>query len=160
MNSAIKSEYLKLATLRSTRYTFGLAPLVAAAVAAVGVHLLPAADGLVLTDGPRGVAEAMWFIVSVVAILAGAGEFQHRTVLTTLLATPRRLTVLAAKAAVIAAYGAILTAVGMGACLTATLITASSEGVQIQVGDNASWAGLAGAALVGALFGMLSSALA
>ena len=159
MNALIISESRKLATLRSTRYTLAVAPILSAVVAVVAVHLLPETDNLVVTEVARGTAEPMWFVVSVIAILAGAGEFQHRTILTTLLAAPHRTTVLAAKAVVIAAYGAVLTAVGMGAAVAASLLTAQFTGVPVQAGDATSWAGIAGAVVVGAMFGMLASAL-
>ena len=51
-------------------------------------------------------AQPLWFIAVIVAVLATAGEFQHRTIRTTLLHAPRRGQVLAAKATVAAAYGA------------------------------------------------------
>lgn len=159
MNALILSEYRKLGTLRSTWYALAAAPVFSAAVAAAGVHLLRGADDVVVTEVARTVAEPLWLFVSVIAILASAGEFQHGTVLTTLLSTPRRTAVLGAKAVVIAAYGAVLTTVGMGSAVAAGLVTAQVEGVGSRAGDPAGWAGLAGAVSVGALFGMLSSAL-
>ena len=159
MNALIVSEYRKLATLRSTWWALFLAPIIAAVAAGVGVHFAPATDHLVVTQAARGVAEPLWLVVTVIAILAGAGEFQHRTILTTLLASPRRTTVLVAKAGVIAGYGAMLTALGMGAAVMSSVTTANLEGVAIGAGGPEAWRGLVGGILVGALFGMLASGL-
>jgi hypothetical protein len=81
MSALIVSEYRKLATPRSTWWALLLAPFTAAVAAGVGVHLAPASDHLVLTQAARGVAEQLWLLVTAIAILASAGEFQHRTVL-------------------------------------------------------------------------------
>ena len=149
MNALMVSEYRKLATLRSTWWALFLAPIIAAVAAGVGVHFAPATDHLVVTQAARGVAEPLWLVVTVIAILAGAGEFQHRTILTTLLASPRRTTVLVAKAGVIAGYGAMLTALGMGAAVMSSVTTANLEGVAIGAGGPEAWRGLVGGILVG-----------
>src|SRR3954462_12907165 len=141
MTGQIVSEYRKLLTLRSTRWALVLAPIGAAVIAGAGVHLAPATDHLRLTEAARGVAEPLWLLVTVIAILASAGEFQHRTILTTLLATPRRTSVLVAKAAVIAGYGAVLTAIGLGAAVMASLITAGLEGASMGAGAPGAWWG-------------------
>jgi ABC-2 type transport system permease protein len=160
MNAAlVTSEYRKLATLRSTWWALLLAPMTAAVVTGVGVHLAPSTDHLMVTQAARGVAAPLWLVVTVIAILAGAGEFQHRTILSTLLAAPRRTALLGAKAVVIAVYGAVLTALGMGAAAVSSITTANFEGVPIGAGGPQAWRGVAGAILVGALFGMLASGL-
>jgi ABC-2 type transport system permease protein len=159
MNALAVSEYRKLATLRSTWWALVLAPVAAAVAAGVGVHLTPGTDHLAVTQAARGVAEPLWLVVTVVAILAGAGEFQHRTIVTTLLASPRRTAVLGAKAGVIAAYGAVLTSLGMGAAVMSSVTTANLEGRAIGAGGPEAWWGLVGGILVGALFGMLASGI-
>jgi ABC-2 type transport system permease protein len=159
MNALIVSEYRKLATLRSTWWALLLAPVTAAVVAGVGVHLAPATDHLVVTDAARGVVEPLWLVVTVIAILAGAGEFQHRTILPTLLASPRRMALLGAKAAVIAGYGAAVTALGMGTAVLSSLTTGNLQGVSMGAGNPAAWKSLLGGILVGALFGVLASGL-
>ena len=159
MRALMVCEYRKLATLRSTWWALLLAPLTAAVVAAVGVHLAPVSDHLVVTEAARAVAEPLWLVVIVIAILASAGEFQHRTILTTLLAAPRRTVGLGAKAAAIAGYGALLTGLGLAAALLSTIVTANVEGEALHAGQSSAWTGLVGGILVGALFGMLASGL-
>jgi hypothetical protein len=159
MNRLIVTEYRKLSTLRSSWWVLALVPIIAAAVAAVGVHLAPPTDRLVVTAAAEGIAETAWFLVTVVAILASAGEFQHRTIVTTLLASPRRTEVLTAKAVIIAAYGAIVTALGIGAAVLSSFLTGRIDTVNVRLGTPGGWAGLAGAVLVGALFAILASAL-
>ena len=67
-----------------------------------------AGEPLRLTDLATAPAQAMWFLAIVSAVLASAGEFQHRTIRTTLLAAPHRGRLLAAKGAVAGAYGGLL----------------------------------------------------
>jgi len=103
-------------------------------------------------------AQAMWFLAIVSAVLASAGEFQHRTIRTTLLAAPRRGRVLAAKSAVAAAYGGLLVLLGTAAAVAAGLITAAGSGVWF-TGSGVSWAHLAGTVAVGAVFAVLATGL-
>ena len=65
-----------------------------------------------LTNLATAAAAPLWFLAVVVAVLASAGEFQHRTIQPTLLQTPRRGRLLAAKTLVAAGYGAIITLLG------------------------------------------------
>jgi ABC-2 type transport system permease protein len=67
--------------------------------------------------------------------------------------------VLTAKATVIAAYGALVTLVGVAVASAAGVVTARLDGTVVDVGTAANWTPVAGAVVVGALFGMLASAL-
>jgi ABC-2 type transport system permease protein len=159
MNPLLLSEYRKLSTLRLPWLVLVAAPIFAALIATAGVRLLTGSETLVAAEAARAVTEPLWFLVTVVAILASAGEFQHRTIRTTLLATPRRASVLGAKAVVIAGYGALVTALGAGVAAVTGVAIAHIEGVPVDGGRFVDWGGVAGAVLVGALFGTLASAL-
>jgi ABC-2 type transport system permease protein len=159
MRTLLNSEYLRLRTLRLRALLLAVGTVFSAAIGVGGVLMQKAGATVDVTQAARAVTAPMWFLVAVVAILAGAGEFQHHTIRTTLLSAPRRTDVLVSKAVVIGAYGAAMTALGMAASITAVLVTAQVDDVPLDVGGPAAWSGLAGAALAGALFAMLASAL-
>ena len=159
MRTHVASEYLKLRTLHLPAVLLALGTLFSAAVGVGGVLIQKAGDTIDVTQAARAVTAPIWFLVAVVAITASAGEFQHHTIRTTLLSTPRRTEVLISKAVVIGGYGAAMTALGMAAAIGAVLVTAQIDGVPVDAAGPAAWSGLAGATLVGALFGMLASAL-
>src|SRR3712207_8113559 len=54
--------------------------------------------------------QVLWFGAVIVAVLATAGEYHHRTIVGTLIQAPRRGRLLTAKAVVLAAYGSLLAA--------------------------------------------------
>ncbi len=95
-----------------------MALLFSAAVGIDGVLSQKAGDAVEVTEAARAVTAPAWFLVAVVAILASAGEFQHHTIRTTLLSTPRRTHVLVAKALVAGGYGATLTVLAMAAAIS------------------------------------------
>jgi ABC-2 type transport system permease protein len=159
MRTRVASEYLKLRTLRLPAALLALGTVFSAAVGVGGVLIQKTGDTVDVTQAARAVTAPIWFLVAVVAITAGAGEFQHHTIRTTLLSTPRRTEVLISKAVVIGGYGAAMTGLGMAASIGAVLVTAQIDGVPVDAAGPAAWSGLAGATLAGALFGMLASAL-
>lgn len=159
MKPLLTSEYRKLTTLRLPWLVLAATPLFSILIAVVGVRVLTARETLLVPEAARAVADPLWFLVTVVAILASAGEFQHRTIRTTLLSTPHRPSVLGAKALVIAGYGALVTLLGVTVASAAAVIVAQVEGVAIDAGGPADWTGVAGTVLVGALFGTLAAAL-
>lgn len=159
MNPAVVSEYRKLRTLRLPAVILAATPVVAGLIAVVGVHVLGPGEHFRVAQAARAVADPLWFLVTVVAILASAGEFQHRTIRSTLLATPRRTTVLVAKGAVIAGYGALVTLLGAVTAAVVGVVTAHLDGTVVDVGGAAPWVGVTGAVVAGALFGMLAGGL-
>jgi len=158
MNST-RSEIRKLTTLRLPRVTLAGAALLAGALGALNVHALAGTSRVTVADVAVGVAEPAWFLVIVVAVLAAASEFQHRTVVTTLLASPRRTAVLGAKATAAAAYGAVLTAVAAVTAVTAGAVTAGVEDLPLHLGAPADLAGVLGAVALGGLWAVAATAL-
>lgn len=159
MRTRFATEYLKLRTLRLPAVLLALGTVFAAAVGVGGVLMQETGHTVDVTQAARAVTAPIWFLVAVVAITASAGEFQHHTIRATLLSTPRRTEVLLSKAVVIGGYGAAMTGLGMAASIGAVLVTAQIDGVPVDAAGPAAWSGLAGAALAGALFGIIASAL-
>jgi ABC-2 type transport system permease protein len=104
-------------------------------------------------------AQPAWFVIIVVAVLASAGEFQHHTTRTTLLATPQRLRVMAAKSLTGAGIGAATVA---GAAATAVLTSSVTQlvtGAPITIGPARDWAAAGGSMVVGAIWAVLATGL-
>ena len=159
MTALLSTEALKLRTLRTTWIVAALAVAVSAAIGFAAVRIsIDAHEPLRLAALAGTPAQAMWFLAIVSAVLASAGEFQHRTIRTTLLAVPRRRRVLAAKSAVAGAYGGLLVLVGTAAAVAAGLITAAGSGASF-TGTSVSWGHLAGTIAVGAVFAVLATGL-
>jgi ABC-2 type transport system permease protein len=164
MRSLISAELLKL---RSTRSAWiPLAVALAIAVVAViagtsmtghgGTHMSPAAlPGLLRGSGGQLIDGA----VLLAWIVLAAGEFRHRTSVTTFLGQPRRLRVVAAKLAAAALTGA---AVGLLAeALSAATAAAALSAHHVPL--DWSQPGVAGALLtvplLAALYGVLGASL-
>jgi ABC-2 type transport system permease protein len=154
------AEYLKLRSLRSTAVA---AAVVTAASAVVGVAQVleptPGAAVPTLAEVALAPAQLAWLVVVVLAVLAGAGEFQHSTIRTTLLSCPRRVPVLLAKTAVAGTAGAVLVALGTLAAGLAAIVAAVLSGKPLGAGGVAAWAPVAGAVAVGAVWGALATGL-
>ncbi len=159
MTALLSAEALKLRTLRTTWIVAVVAVAVSAAIGFAAVRItIGAHEPLRLAALAGTPAQAMWFLAIVSAVLASAGEFQHRTIRTTLLAVPRRRQVLAAKSTVAAAYGGLLVLLGTAAAVAAGLVAAAGSGASFTQ-TSVSWAHLAGAVAVGAVFAVLATGL-
>ena len=159
MNANLATEQRKLVTLRLPWVVLGFAVVFPAGVATVAVHLMKPDASFPVPEAALGLTEMLWFLVMVVAVVTTAGESQHRTIRTTLLATPQRTPVLAAKGLVLAGYGALVTLAGMTGAVVASLVAAHSQGITMPAGTPAQWAGVAGAVVVGAVFAVLAGGL-
>jgi len=159
MTALLSTETLKLATLRITWIVAGLAVAVSATIGFAAVRIsTDVGEPLRLTELATAPAQAMWFLAIVSAVLASAGEFQHRTIRTTLLAAPHRGRLLAAKSAVAGAYGGLLVLLGTAGAVVAGVVTAAGSGASLTAGG-AAWGHLAGTVAVGALFAVLATGL-
>jgi ABC-2 type transport system permease protein len=148
----IGNEFLKLRTMRSPLLLLALAQLVVVA----GV------SGLFVSGGdlqdprtPLG-AVAHAGLVSifslVLGIIAVAGEYRHKTITETYLATPRRGWVVAAKLVVYAVTGALFGLVSAVTAVVATAIWMSGKGGSLDLSDLAIWRTLAGCVVWNAVF--------
>ena len=95
----------------------------------------------------------------VAAIIAGAGEFQHGTIRTTVLLTPRRRELLAVKSLATAASVRSSVASGILVAVSAGIVTALISGLSVATGSAADVAHLAVAAALGAMWSVLATAL-
>jgi len=68
-------------------------------------------------------------VMLIVGILAAGGEFRHRTIIPTVLATPRRAMVFAVKVVVVAGLGAAFSAAIFGLGLGTTVVTLAAHGI-------------------------------
>jgi ABC-2 type transport system permease protein len=159
MTALLSTEALKLRTLRMTWIVAAVAVAVSATIGFAAVRIsTDAGEPLRLTELAAAPAQAMWFLAIVSAVLASAGEFQHRTIRTTLLAAPHRSRVLAAKSAVAGAYGGLLVLLGAAGAVVAGMATAAGSGASLTAGG-AAWGHVAGTVAVGALFAVLATGL-
>jgi ABC-2 type transport system permease protein len=160
MTHLVSAEALKLRTL--------LLPRLALIVAALGSGLIGFAAVSIATDVGETVtpahlvtapAQTLWFVAVIVAVLASAGEFQRRTIRTTLLHAPRRGRVMAAKAMVTAAYGAVITLAGTASAVAVGVVSLRAEGLPVGSFDADMWVAAAGSAAIGALWALLAAGL-
>jgi len=159
MTGLLSTEALKLRTLRMAWVVAALAVAVSATIGFAGVRIsTDAGEPLHLSELAGAPVQAMWFLAIVSAVLASAGEFQHRTIRTTLLASPRRGRVLVAKSAVAGAYGGLLVLLGVAGAVVAGVVTAAGSGA-VFAGRSVSWGHLFGAVAVGAVFAVLATGL-
>src|SRR5204863_4981052 len=158
MNNLLRAESLKLRTLLLPRLMLLLAALGAGFLMFAVVQIAHDEHNTVsANDLATAAAQPLWFLVVVVAVLATAGEFQHRTIHSTLLQIPRRGRLLAAKTLVAAGYGAVLTAAGTIAGLTVGLLTMRLTGVPLPGLDLHLLATIAGTIVLGALWAVLAA---
>jgi ABC-2 type transport system permease protein len=159
MTALLSTEALKLRTLRTTWIIAALAVAVSAIIGFAAARIVIDAGEPLRLAGLAGTpAQATWFLAVVAAVLASAGEFQHRTIRTTLLASPRRGRVLVAKSAVAGAYGGLLVLLGTAAAVAAGLITAAAMDAS-STGGGVSWEHIAGTVAVGTAFAVLATGL-
>ena len=167
--SALRSEWTKLRTVRSSWWALGLALgltlLMSAFVAAtVSTSGKPPGDSGedVMMLSLAGVLFAQFAVVGL-AVVAITGEHATGTIRATFAANPRRHAVLAAKAAIVAAVVLVVGVVGsLAAFLMAQPILhgngfiAANGYATLSLGDGASPRAVAGSGLYLALIGLLS----
>ena len=140
MNDVVHAELIKLRTSRATvgLLTAGLAyaALNGAVTAAFAGRDQNAELGTAANLGSilRGGNVATWVIL-LAAIISVTGEYRHRTITATYLATPRRGTVVAAKLTVYGALGVAYAVVSMLLGLAAASPQLLSSSADLQLGD-------------------------
>jgi ABC-2 type transport system permease protein len=108
MKNALRYEWMRLRTLRSTWWLTGLSLLVAGllGLGALGlkgpVHVQDYGD--ILTGGGGGAILLVSILLSIIGVFAIGHEYRYGTIRPTLSALPRRSDVLAAKVIVVTAY--------------------------------------------------------
>jgi len=148
----IGNEILKLRTMRSPILLLAVAQLVVAAgVSGLFVSGGDLADPLTPL---RAVAHAglVSIFSLVLGIIAVAGEYRHKTITETYLATPRRGRVVAAKMAVYALGGVLFGLISSVTAVLATAIWMSAKGGVLDLSDASVWRTLAGCIVWNAAF--------
>jgi ABC-2 type transport system permease protein len=168
----LRSEWIKLWSLRSTWWLFSAA-IVATVLIGLAVPLLLLAtangggaaaalgstgNGLVVVSATAGLSFAQ-LVVAVLGALSITGEFGTGMIRSTILAAPRRIGAVLAKAVV---FGLVTLLLGVLALGIATAVGApilAAAGVRADPGDPGLWAALAGGALYLALIALFALAL-
>jgi hypothetical protein len=154
---ALKSEWIKLASIRTNRVILAVTPLIGGLVAWA---LASAA-----TDPTRTASELFIFPLPLVAMLAAVtgilmftSEAQHGTLAAALTARPARWVIVAAKAAMATAVGLVLGASAMAAGFGGALLGGVDVGDTSTVASRAGWALLyiSLAAVIGLGVGMIA----
>lgn len=160
----VRTELLKLRTARSTwgflGVGFGLAALLGVASASSAgddvAASLGSADNLA---NILGISALPGVLLLVFGILATAGEYQHRTITQTLLTTPVRGRVMAAKLAAVGLLGPPIAAGLMAVALLAALPRLLTAGDGMDFFDPTVLETVAGNLLASALLGVLGVGL-
>ena len=161
MTRQLSAELLKIRTIRSG-YWLALVTLVLVAVTTTAVVGTEARDVLAALDEQRQVVRIA-SIADVFALILGivivGGEQSHGTITQTFLVEPVRERVLAAKAAVAAALGAVLAAAAVALVLLIAVPWLAGNGIDLELGDARVQRIILGAVLVGALAAVLGVGL-
>jgi ABC-type transport system involved in multi-copper enzyme maturation permease subunit len=161
----VAAELLKL---RKTRTSVGvgiagvlLAVLVGLGnVGAAGQGTSPPAGSAAFVENVVGVSTLPAVVALLLGVQLAAGEYQHGTITTPFLATPRRLRVLGAKAIAGAIGGAVgATAMVLAASAAAFVVVVVAKGDTLDVDPGRTFRAIAGLLLASALLGAMGALL-
>lgn len=165
----IRSEWIKLRSLRSTWWAFGA--LVALTVG-VGAQLSSSlsfrgVDAVVTADASQSLAvyaltvstDFGALIVSVLGVLVIAGEYGTGMIRSTLVAVPQRLPALLAKALVLAVTTFVVSAIAFAISVPISVALLAGSDVEVNLGDVQYWLALLGAAGYLVLVGLIAFSL-
>ena len=159
MKGLIRAETKKLLSIRSTYM------LLIATVALAVITVLDPDSSAATFSKPFNEQTFVLFtsllvrlLVLVLGVRAITDEFRHGTIAPTLLVTPRRNQMYAAKALVVATVGALFAIMAWGAMVGTASAVAASEGATLSLGAEA-WRSLGGTALGGAAWGLIGLGL-
>lgn len=160
----LRSEWIKLRTVRSTLWCYGLLVLL---VVAVGVLIATLSDfgggditgsaarSLVVSLSTAGLNVAV-LIVAVLGALIITGEYSTGMIRSTFTAVPHRTGALIAKAAVLAVSTFIATAVGIWLAALVTWPILSNKGVDVQLGEPSVFLPMLGGAVYVTMIALLA----
>ncbi|GAA4149034.1 ABC transporter permease subunit [Leifsonia shinshuensis] len=157
----LRSEWIKLRSLRSTFWTLVSVIVLVVGFAALLSFSIPSASTLVSESGPRGatldlnniVATAATFglrfaqlVVAVLGVLVISGEFSTGMIRSSFAAVPHRFPVLAAKAIMLFVVSFVVGLVSLAASWGIAISVMSGKGYHREFDQNTVWA-ILGAAL-------------
>ena len=155
MKALVRSEFLKLRTTRTAYYL-----LVGIVVLSI-VTVLDPGHTAASFDKPFNEQMFVFFasmltrlLILVLGIRLVTDEFRHGSIVPTLLSSPRRGRVLAAKTVVGALAGLVAAAIGWFAMTGAATFAASSEGTTLTL-DATAWRTLAATVVAGMVWGAI-----
>jgi ABC-type transport system involved in multi-copper enzyme maturation permease subunit len=160
----VAAELLKLRTTRTT-IGVGIAGVLLAVlvglgnVGAAGQGPSPPAGSAAFVENVVGVSTLPAVVALLLGVLLAAGEYQHGTITTTFLATPRRLRVLGAKAAAGAIGGAAAATAMVLAASMAAFAVVVTKGDTLDVDPSRTFRAIAGLLLASALLGAMGALL-
>ncbi len=165
MNATVRlarAEFRKLLTTRAVPLSTAIAAVVtvasvlidAAVAGKPGQHAL---GSTLETYAMLKIGVVAVVVMLILGILAAGGEFRHRTIVPTLLATPQRARVFAVKVAVIALFGAVFGAVIFGLGLGTVTGVLAAHGIHYLPAEVGRM--YIGTVIASACFGMIGVAL-
>jgi|1186.fasta_scaffold353703_1 ABC-2 type transport system permease protein len=157
----ISTELMKLRTTRATYWILGVVG-VAIVLVVLLLGLLLHAEHLQTRDnqqGLLGVGIAVPLVTLIIGIIISSGEFRHGTITPTLLATPQRARVVAAKLLAGALFGTVLLVVGEALALALGSFAFAVRGIPVHLFEGHIWAILATLVVSCALWGAFGAAL-
>lgn len=139
MRRSIRTELLKLRTIRSPLIAVASVPVIAAMVTVVnfgaaGNQGNPPLGGDSLSRALAAPVSVVTLVALMLGVLAVAGEYRHQTITTTFLASPRRQEVLAAKLVAHALLGAAVGVLSIAAAVAVAVPWLRGSGVALHVG--------------------------
>jgi ABC-2 type transport system permease protein len=155
----MKTEFLKLQTIRSPLLLLAAAQLVV--LAGVSGLFVSGAD----LDDPATPLRAVGHagLVSMFSLVLGivgvAGEYRHKTITDTYLGTPRRGRVITAKLVTYAIVGAVFGLVSALVAVAATAVWLAGKGGSLDLSDDAVWRTLIGCVIWNACFAAIGVGL-
>ncbi len=155
--AALRSEWIKLASLRANKVVLALTPviggLIAWALASSTTDTKLTASALFIFPLPL-----IAMLALVTGILMFTSEAQHGTLAATLTARPTRWVVVTAKAAIVTIVGLVLGATAMAAGFAGAVLGGVDVGDRSAIASRAAWALLyiALAAMIGLGVGMIA----
>jgi ABC-2 type transport system permease protein len=144
MMTALTNEILKLRTIRSPWLLLAVAQaIIIAGISAMmtGADPKQATTANMALGTPAGMASLFTLVLGITAI---AGEYRHKTITDTYLATPRRGRVIAAKLAVYTGAGMTFGIVNAATALVTTAIWYAARGASLNLANTEVWRNIAG----------------
>ena len=150
MTRLIRTEWLKLATTRGPWAVIAGVLALTALITPFAMADIGQGDASRAADAREALAIGPGFLTALMLLLIGAlaaaGEFHHRSIVSTYLITPRRGRILAAKLIAHATLGAVVAAIGVAVAFPIVVLMARGE--HLTVASNAHLVAVAAAIVV------------
>lgn len=162
----IRSEWIKLRSIRSTWWTYAVLVVIAVGV---GIQMSSSTsfawfDGEVAQIGQQAAGvnvvnistDVNVLVVSVLGVLVIAGEYSTGMIRSTFTAVPRRVSALLAKASVFAALTFVIGALALAITIPFSIALLAANGIDVRLDDPHYWASMVGSLVYLVLIGLLA----